>query len=208
MTAGPARWRGGPCAVYRMRNAAGDCLYVGCSTSPWARLAQLRQQADWPTQVVNIDVAWFPDRATALVAETKAIRAESPPHNTQYGPKPRKKRDLMDGHLYVAAWMEREGLTEAEAAERLDLDPKIMRRLLSGDYKPRAATEDRICLRSCGFVPENAWSYERKRMGYRPVTPREAKMQLAFVNAVAECRAGKRDWDTIDFLRRSVRAQA
>jgi hypothetical protein len=69
-----------PGAVYRIWNEAGVLIYVGTSTTPFARFAQHRAREWWP-QATRIDLEWFPSSEEARRAESRAIAAESPIFN-------------------------------------------------------------------------------------------------------------------------------
>lgn len=75
--------RGRRTAVYRLRDANGELLYVGISWSAAARIAAHRTSQSWWSEVATIDVEEFKSRGAALEAETRAIRTEHPRYNIQ-----------------------------------------------------------------------------------------------------------------------------
>lgn len=82
-------------AVYRMYNAAGDLLYVGCTANPVKRFTLNHQYiAVWMQETTSIKLVWFPDLATALAGERQAILEENPRYNVQEGGNSRKHRSL------------------------------------------------------------------------------------------------------------------
>jgi predicted GIY-YIG superfamily endonuclease len=75
--------RGRRTAVYRLRDADGELLYVGISWSVAARIAAHRTSQSWWREVATIDVEEFKNRGAALDAEARAIRTEHPRYNVQ-----------------------------------------------------------------------------------------------------------------------------
>jgi hypothetical protein len=70
-----------PHAVYRIRNAAGELLYIGCSQSICGRLSGHSSTQPWAHAIARIDVEWFDDELLGRRAEAAAILAESPRYN-------------------------------------------------------------------------------------------------------------------------------
>lgn len=70
--------------VYRMRDAQGDLLYVGCSTQLPGRLQTHAREKGWWDDIARIDVEHFDSHAEAVAAEVLAIAAEQPLHNTHF----------------------------------------------------------------------------------------------------------------------------
>lgn len=70
-----------PTALYRHFDAVGMLLYVGVSLSPMARLSKHGDNSHWSKNISRVTMEWFPDRRSALAAETCAIRTEFPVHN-------------------------------------------------------------------------------------------------------------------------------
>lgn len=68
-------------AVYRLFNYAGALLYVGISGNPKGRFAQHAADKPWWRAVARWSVQWYPDRATALAEEARAIAKEVPAFN-------------------------------------------------------------------------------------------------------------------------------
>lgn len=83
------RYGNGPHALYRLRDKDGHLLYVGCSLSPLARLSAHELHRVWATAIDNATFEWFPDRQTALAAETAAIKAERPEWNVHHKTNPK-----------------------------------------------------------------------------------------------------------------------
>lgn len=71
-------------AVYRMYNAAGDLLYIGCSPDPCGRWQEHSKFKPWGRTVTTISVEWFDSKAEALEAEKAAIQAEAPEWNIHH----------------------------------------------------------------------------------------------------------------------------
>lgn len=73
--------------LYRHFDKDGNLLYVGISLSVIQRLSQHKNCSPWYHKIAKIEVETFDDRASALVAEKKAIIEEHPIYN-KYRPKP------------------------------------------------------------------------------------------------------------------------
>lgn len=71
-------------ALYRIRNAAGELLYIGVSERPEYRWFAHRRQHDWWGEVAQYALEWHESRDVALKAEARAIQAERPRHNSTY----------------------------------------------------------------------------------------------------------------------------
>ena len=71
-------------ALYRVRNAEKDLLYVGISERPEYRWFSHRRQHDWWDEVAHYSLEWHESREIALKAEAEAIRIERPRHNSTY----------------------------------------------------------------------------------------------------------------------------
>lgn len=69
-----------PTTLYRFFNN-GDLLYVGVTANFGYRVKDHCRRPWWP-QVTRIELVNYELRAEAIAAETKAIRTESPKHNT------------------------------------------------------------------------------------------------------------------------------
>jgi predicted GIY-YIG superfamily endonuclease len=74
----------GSACVYRMFNAAGDLLYIGCTTRPAHRFTD-HQGKPWFSTVATVTIEHFDDFDVAYCAEQTAIAAESPPYNGNAG---------------------------------------------------------------------------------------------------------------------------
>lgn len=108
------------CALYRIKNAAGETIYVGKARNPLSRLAAHAAQP-WAGEVASISVEWLPTEEDALTAEADAIRQDAPKHNDIHKPR------TFDGpcnrgasQITPAGWaaLAAEGLTMKEAAAR------------------------------------------------------------------------------------------
>jgi len=71
-------------ALYRIRNAENDLLYVGISERPEYRWFSHRRQHSWWSEVAQYSLEWHESREAALEAEEEAIRTERPRHNNTY----------------------------------------------------------------------------------------------------------------------------
>lgn len=67
--------------VYRVRDAVGRLLYVGCSVDVDARLKQHAEHSDWWPFRSSVERVSYPTQAEALEAETEAILSEHPRWN-------------------------------------------------------------------------------------------------------------------------------
>lgn len=74
----------GRTAVYRLYDANDTLLYVGVATAPDARLKAHSKHKSWWGDVARTSLDWYPDRETALAAETAAIRSERPKYNVRH----------------------------------------------------------------------------------------------------------------------------
>lgn len=72
------------CALYRMKDAGGDLLYIGVSDHVLRRFHEHSRQKWWWVQVAAIDVMHYETRNLALMAEQAAIRTETPRYNVEY----------------------------------------------------------------------------------------------------------------------------
>ena len=71
-------------ALYRFYDSLNSLLYVGITSSLPTRLAQHDKVQNWWPLVARIDVEHHPERSIALIAETAAIRDESPRFNKHH----------------------------------------------------------------------------------------------------------------------------
>lgn len=76
-----------PHAPYRFYDAAGELLYVGITASLPSRLGGHRSDKPWWTEVANVRVEHFADRASVLQAEKSAIARERPRWNVAHNPR-------------------------------------------------------------------------------------------------------------------------
>ncbi|MFF1499726.1 GIY-YIG nuclease family protein [Streptomyces sp. NPDC058316] len=68
-------------ALYRLRDDAGQLLYIGISEDPLRRWPEHAKGKSWWPKVVDLSLEWFASRDLALTAEVAAIRSERPLHN-------------------------------------------------------------------------------------------------------------------------------
>lgn len=79
-------WRrplGAHSAVYRIFNAEGELLYVGCTRSMPQRWRCHARTQPWWSEVASWANQWYVTRAEALLIEECAIRTENPRYNVQ-----------------------------------------------------------------------------------------------------------------------------
>lgn len=72
----------GPTAVYRLWDADGQLLYVGCSHDPRARYVEHERLQPWWPAVDRYEEIWCDTRKEAEAAERIAIGAEQPAYNS------------------------------------------------------------------------------------------------------------------------------
>lgn len=75
-------------ALYRFHSDTGELLYVGITLNPTGRWRQHRRHKPWWTEIARITIEQFPDRTSALLAETNAIHDEHPKYNIAQNPTP------------------------------------------------------------------------------------------------------------------------
>lgn len=68
-------------ALYRLRNAADELLYVGISANPLQRWLQHAADKAWWPETASMSLAWFDSHAEAAAMEIHAIRTERPRYN-------------------------------------------------------------------------------------------------------------------------------
>ena len=68
----------GRTALYRFYDNTGQLLYVGITSDPESRWRTHETVQFWWTDVARKELVWFPTRAKARAAETRAIRREKP----------------------------------------------------------------------------------------------------------------------------------
>jgi excinuclease UvrABC nuclease subunit len=74
--------------LYRHYNGEGQLIYVGCSLSSVARLAQHREHSHWFSNIARVTIQRFETRQEALAEETRAIRSEHPLYNKHHNHNP------------------------------------------------------------------------------------------------------------------------
>lgn len=160
-------------AVYAHVDAGGTILYIGCSSCPFSRYQQHLSASPWAKQVVRIDIEWFPTRQEALEAELARIKAVQPAMNRQLS-QYRKRNNWSgnDGHRYVKAWADMQGLDTAAVAERFSVAKAYAAKLMSVPCFPRMQNKANFSAASDGYVPFGAWSVRPGQ--YCPVTPEQA----------------------------------
>lgn len=68
-------------ALYRLRDASEQLLYIGVSDAPLRRWVEHSKEKSWWPLVAVFTIEWHDSRTEALKAETCAIKAERPIHN-------------------------------------------------------------------------------------------------------------------------------
>lgn len=76
----------GRTAVYRLFDANGELLYVGCSLNPPARCEKHSKHKPWWHEVADRADEWHDTRAEAEAAEKLAIQTENPKYNVCHTP--------------------------------------------------------------------------------------------------------------------------
>jgi excinuclease UvrABC nuclease subunit len=72
-----------PHDVYRVRDAAGTLLYVGCSVNAFKRVKQHKNEYQrWFPQAATVDIEQYADLVTARYVEAHAIATEAPVWNS------------------------------------------------------------------------------------------------------------------------------
>jgi hypothetical protein len=84
-------------ALYRLRNEAGELLYVGVSLAPDFRFYDHARLKDWWPEVCDKSVEWFDSRDDAFAAERAAIAAEQPKYNIVKGTVPFVPQPYLNG---------------------------------------------------------------------------------------------------------------
>jgi hypothetical protein len=72
--------------LYRFFDSQGTLLYVGISRDWMSRLTQHQKHADFFSAVAGMTLERFPDRASVVAAELRAIRDENPLFNRADNP--------------------------------------------------------------------------------------------------------------------------
>jgi hypothetical protein len=87
---------GRPTTLYRFFNGAGDLLYVGITHRGLKRWSEHAEEKSWWLEVSATTTKHFPDRESAVQAETAAIRSENPRYNVaSTGPRGRPNLDAV-----------------------------------------------------------------------------------------------------------------
>jgi hypothetical protein len=76
----------GPTALYELRSAGKELLYVGISHRPFGRWREHAKDKPWWPKVAWRSLIWFDSRAEALVAEQAAIESAGPHYNRTVSP--------------------------------------------------------------------------------------------------------------------------
>jgi predicted GIY-YIG superfamily endonuclease len=99
-----------PHYVYRLRDAEGSLLYVGCAVDPAKRLREHQSDQPWSDLIASQDVEGPYRRLEALRRETSAIRCEHPRFNVRHNPKPERWAGPSDEvFLYVQKYIRLSG---------------------------------------------------------------------------------------------------
>lgn len=100
----------GRTAVYRLFDAGGGLLYVGCSHSPPVRCKDHSKHKKWWPEVADRTEEWHGTRRAALRAEKAAIETEGPKYNICHTPLHAKVCHLAaplsaeEGALWLQTW--------------------------------------------------------------------------------------------------------
>lgn len=112
-----------PTILYRLYGADDALLYIGITGNKVQRFEGHRRNTRWWKQVARKELTTFPDRASAVAAEEKAVLAEQPRYNVEYTrPKPSK---VLSVTLYPAqqarleAFSAKHGLAMSAAMRKL-----------------------------------------------------------------------------------------
>ena len=96
--------------LYKLFNTDGDCLYVGASISPAARLSQ-HAEKPWWGEVTTATFEHFPTRDEAIAAEAAELAANPPRHNVVVPGRQLSEAELADRR-------ERRAARQREAEEK------------------------------------------------------------------------------------------
>ena len=140
-----------PTALYRHFDADGQLLYIGVTNHPDRRLAEHKCRSSWGGIIASVNLIWFGDRASALVAEARAISAENPVHNST--------RSIAETGDPLIDWMNKNHITQRDVAAKLGISQASFSRMSSGknaiSLRYAAAIEDW----SEGEVPIRYWLF-------------------------------------------------
>lgn len=68
--------------LYKMYNSERTLLYVGVTSNAWVRLeGHMKEKKSWTDNISSITWQRYPDKPSALEAETKSIVTELPVYN-------------------------------------------------------------------------------------------------------------------------------
>lgn len=70
-----------PHCLYRLFDAAGRTLYIGCSIDPFSRIGHHGNVQSWRQNLASATFEWYPDQITGMRAEAAAILIEGPIYN-------------------------------------------------------------------------------------------------------------------------------
>lgn len=79
--------------LYRFYGDNGQLLYVGITVDPTARWKQHRKDKQWWREVRGISLDEYPDRASVMAAEKRAIQVEKPKYNKARPAEPGRYHD-------------------------------------------------------------------------------------------------------------------
>lgn len=91
-----AHYSQAPHCLYRLFQANGDLLYIGCSHAPMARIGAHYKVPVWGRLIAAATFEWFPDREACRRAEDAAIVAELPEWNVHGHPNPKHAIGRLD----------------------------------------------------------------------------------------------------------------
>lgn len=74
--------RSGAC-LYRHFDRMGILLYVGMSKNPFRRMIEHDLYSSWFSEIATVTISHYPSRREAIIAESAAILAEIPRHNSR-----------------------------------------------------------------------------------------------------------------------------
>lgn len=148
-----------PVAIYRHFDADGDCLWVGQSANPMARMSAHASASKWFRSVATISIEWLPDRDTAIREETSEIARLNPKHNVATQPGVRRHKWEKGGPL--EEWRISEGVKLRDIAADVGISLGHVSGLctLAGPHArtPSFDLAARIERATNGAVPLEAW---------------------------------------------------
>lgn len=84
-------------ALYRFFSADGVLLYIGITADIPTRFRDHKAGKPWWLEIAHVAIEHFPDRASVLAAEKRAIIAEKPRWNVQHQHRPRARAEVGHG---------------------------------------------------------------------------------------------------------------